>query len=334
MTKIYKILIPVLALLFSWQAYPSVQQASALSLFPADSIILTVSPTSPRAGDGVTVNAKSFSFDTARAKFNWFVDGKEVVSGVGLVEYSFVSGKLGSETSIRVTATSEDGGFYAASASVSVADIDFIVSPLTYTPSFYRGAALPTPGSITEIIAAPHLFRNSVKLKTPNLIYEWSLDNKTLPAQSGGGRNKLVLRLADVGSGDYTVTLRVSSPDNSIFVQKSARVKTASPEILFYAMSSLTGTGRRAVAFFAGRSGDQFSILAEPFFFGLDSLARAKFNWIANGEVIAETAENPKLLELTAPANVESQTLFSLLIEDGKNIFQRAESALNIIISQ
>lgn len=334
MMKVYKILIPVLALPLFWQTYPPVRQASALSLPPADSIILTVSPASPRAGDNVTVNAKSFSFDTARAKFNWFLDGREVASGVGLVEYSFVSGRLGSETSIRVTATSADGGFYAASVGMGVADIDFIVNPLTYTPNFYRGAAMPTPGSVVEVIAVPHLFRNGVKLKAPNLIYEWSLDNKALSAQSGGGKNKLALRLADVGSGDYAVALRVSSPDNSIVAQKNTRIKTASPEILFYAANPLTGPARRAATFFAGRPGDRFSLLAEPFFFGADSLARAKFNWKANGKVIAETAKNPKLLDLTAPANTESQTLFSLLIEDKKNIFQRAESALNIIISQ
>lgn len=308
--------------------------ASAVSLSLPSDFSLAVSPASPRAGENFTVTAKSFAFEAARARIIWLLNGKQVASGVGLTEQLFTAGALGSVMNIVVRATSVDGLSYEAGIAVAIADIDFIINPLTYTPNFYRGAALPTPGSITEIIAVPHLFRNGVKLGVNNLIYEWSLDNKILSGESGGGKNKLALRLADVGSGDYTVTLRVSSPDNSIAAKKSVRIKTASPETLFYAASSLTGAGRRAVTFFARRPGDQFSILAEPFFFGLDSLTRAKFNWSANGNVITHTARNPKLLELTAPANAESQTSFSLLIEDKKNIFQRAEAALNIIISQ
>ena len=174
-------------------------QAQAISLSLPNDLILTVSPTSPKAGENITASAKSFAFDAARAKFTWFLNGKQTASGVGLVEQTFAAGRFGSEINVRVTVISEDGNFYEAETNISVADIDFIIHSLTYTPSFYRGAALPTPGSVVEVIATPHLFRSGERLRPQNLIYEWSLDDKTVASQSVGGKNKLALKLADVG---------------------------------------------------------------------------------------------------------------------------------------
>lgn len=308
-------------------------QTSALTLTSPNDLILSVSPSSPRAGASFTATAKSFSFDAARANFRWFLNGKEIAAGRGVVEQTFTAGKLGSQMAIRVAATSADGGFFETDATVSISDIDFVIHPLTHAPNFYRGAALPTPGSIVEIFAQPHLFSSGVRLSPSNLIYEWSLDDKPAQNQSGGGKNKLALKLADVGSSEYIVTLKVSTLSGSMSTQKSMRLKTYLPEILFYETSSLIGIRPQALSSFFGRAGSQFSILAEPFFFDSESLKRATFTWKANGEKIALPAEgvrNQKLLELTAPHDTESQTNFSLRIEDKNTVFQQAEATLQI----
>lgn len=308
-------------------------QTSALTLSSPNDLILSISPSSPRAGASFTVTAKSFSFDTARANFRWFLNGKEVASGRGVVDQTFTAGKLGSQMEIRLAATSADGNFYETSAGIAIADIDFIINPLTYAPNFYRGAALPTPGSIVEIIALPHLYSVGARLNPQSLIYEWSLDDKPVLNQSGGGKNKLALKLADVGSSEYVVTVKVSSLSGGASTQKNARLKTYAPEILFYETSALTGTKPKAIALFLGRAGSSFSILAEPFFFDLDSLKRAVFTWKANGEKIAipsDGVRNQKLLELTAPPDTESQTNFSLRVEDKEAIFQQAEATLQV----
>lgn len=307
--------------------------ASALILTSPNDLTLALSPASPRAGAGFTATAKSFSFDTARANFRWFLNGKGIASGRGLTEQTFTAGKLGSQMKIGVAAASADGNFYEAGATVSVADIDFIIHALAYTPNFYRGAALPTPGSVVEIIAVPHLYSGGSRLNPQNLIYEWSLDNKPAQNQSGGGKSKLFLKLADVGSSEYVATVKVSTLSGGASAQKNARLKTYNPEIVFYETSALTGTKPEAITSFLGQAGSSFSILAEPFFFDLDSLKRALFAWKANGEKIApptEGVKNPRLLELAAPPDTESQTNFSFRIEDKEAIFQQAEAGLSV----
>ncbi len=327
MKNIYKILIPVLTLLFAGQAY-------ALTLSAPADLALDVSPSSPRSGSAFIISAKSFSFDMVRAKFTWFLDEKNIASGVGLKEQSFQAGKIGSEMNIRVEIISADGVSYEAGAKITISDIDFIIYPLTYIPNFYRGSALATPGSLVEIIAVPHLFFGGERLRAQNLIYEWSIDDKPFQNQSGGGKNKFSVKLADVGNSDYIISLKVSTLDGEISAQKSARLKTTQPEILFYETNALTGLKPAALNSFLGRAGDSFSILAEPFYFDLGSLARAKFNWSANGAAAtpppAGGAKNPLLLELAAPANTDSQTIFDLKIEDRRALFQQAEALINI----
>ena len=323
MKNIYKISISVFALLFAWQVY-----AVTLST-PAD-LALDVSPKSPRPGAPFAVSAKSFAFDMVRAKFTWFLDGKNIASGVGLREQNFQAEKVGSEMNVRVDIISADGVFYEASAKIIISDIDFIIHPLTYAPSFYRGSALATPGSVVEIIAVPHIFFGGERLKPQNLIYEWSIDDKPFQNKSGGGKNKFSVKLADVGNSNYIVALKVSTLDGAVSAQKSVNLKTAMPEILFYETNSLTGLKPAALNSFFGRAGDSFSILAEPFYFDLASLARAKFNWSAGGAAAESNPKNPLLLELAAPANTDSQTAFNLKIEDGLALFQQAEALINI----
>ena len=176
----------------------------------------------------------------------------------------------------------------------------------------------------------PHLFTGGERLRAQNLIYEWSIDDKPFQNQSGGGKNKFSIKLADVGNSDYIVTLKVSTLDSKISSQKSARLKTTMPEILFYETNTLTGLKPMALNSFLGRAGDSFSILAEPFYFDLVSLARAKFNWSANGAAADSSVKNPLLLELAAPANTDSQTIFDLKIEDSRALFQQTEASINI----
>ena len=332
MQKTYKNLIIVAILVLAWSA-----EALVVTL-PGD-LTLSFSPKSPRASGIFAAEAKSFAFDTVRANFTWFVNGKQVASGVGLKEQEFTAGKLGSLMTIRVVANSEDGLTYEAQAALAISDIDFIVNSLTYTPAFYRGAALPTPGSTIEIFAVPHLFRGGSRLSAQNLIYEWSLDNKPVLNQSGGGKNILTIDLADVGGSNYTVGLKISTSDSSLTSEKTISLKTYQPEVLFYEVSSLMGVRPLASNSFSVRAGNPFSVVAEPYYLSLNSIKSAKVEWRADGKIISqptggEALENPWLLELTSPADSESQSVLSFKFEDARKIFQRAGATLQITATQ
>ena len=135
-------------------------------------LFLVVSPPSPSLSQSYSIEAKSFQFDSSRAYFEWFKDGKKIDEGNGITKKIFAGEKIGTQTRVGVVATSERNTF-SALADIQINDIDFVINPLTYVPAFYRGSALPTPESIVEVYAVPHLYSGASRISSSNLIFLW-----------------------------------------------------------------------------------------------------------------------------------------------------------------
>lgn len=293
-------------------------------------LFLIVSPSSPSPNQGYSVEAKSFQFNASGAYFEWFKDGKKIDEGTGILKKIFNGEKTGSQTIIKVL-VSADNKFYEATANINVNDIDFIINPLTYAPLFYRGQTLPTPGSTVEIYAIPHIYSSASRISSANLIFEWSIDGKKIKEQSGRGKNKLIFSLPKVLLGENEVTLAVSSLNGTVAHEKIIKVEMRRPEIILYKSSSLLGRFPRALSAFEAKSGEEFAVAAEPFFFDFNSILRGTFSWLANGTKISQNAEqNPFLLELSSQSGTESESNISFKIEDKDNVFQKGEGRITI----
>lgn len=293
-------------------------------------LFLVVSPSSPAPNQGYTVEAKSFQFDASRAYFEWFKNGKKIDEGDGIVKKIFEGGKIGSQTRISVL-VSANGNFFEDTAQISVNDIDFIVNPLTYTPSFYRGSALPTPGSIVEIYAVPHIYSAGSRISSTNLIFEWSLDGKIIQEQSGRGKSKLIFSLPETPLGENEITLKVSSLNEAASHEKIEKVEMRLPEIVLYKTNPLLGKFAVAISEFETKSGEEFAVIAEPFFFDFNSILRSTVSWLANGvKINTRQEQNLFLLELSSSPGLESENNISFKLEDKDNIFQKGEKRITI----
>ncbi len=293
--------------------------------------ILNMSPLSPKPGETFSVTAQSFQFDTAEANFRWLLDGREIASGTGIARQSFTMGPRGDSGTIRAIATSADGDVYDANITASGNEIDIIVAPRTSVPALYPGAALPTSGSTVEINAVPHLFLNGSRLNHRNLFYEWSVDGEPVNEQSGKGRNRLIIKLASLGNVEHRVDLAVRSENGTASAQKSTRVKSASPEIVFYQRSALTGKKPIALFDFPARAGQSLSVIAEPYFFDLAILPNITGTWIANGRMVPrEIGQDNRILQLAIPEDTSTYAALLFRFEDKTNVFQRARNNLTI----
>lgn len=289
-------------------------------------LFLVVSPSSPDPRQSYSVEAKSFQFDTSRTFFEWFRNGKKIDEGTGIVKKIFAGEKLGSQNKISVISANN-----SASANISINDIDFLINPLTYVPQFYRGAPLPTSGSIVEIYAIPHVFSGTSRVSSTNLIFKWSLDGTPVEEQSGKGKSKLIFSLPKTHLGENEISLKVSSLNGELTHEKTEKVAIRRPEIVLYKSSPLLGKSARALSSFETKSGEEFSVVAEPFFFDFNSILRGTFLWLANGTKISKGAEkNPFLLELSSQSGIESENNISFKIEDKENVFQKGEGRITI----
>jgi len=291
-------------------------------------LFLIVSPSSPSPNQSYSVEAKSYQFDVSRAYFEWFKDGKKIDEGTGVVKKTFPGEKLGAQTNISVVSAEN-----SASARISVNDIDFIINPLTYTPPFYNGSPLPTPGSVVEIYTIPHVHSGGLRISPQNLIFEWTLDKDPVQEQSGRGKNKFTFALPKTFLGANEVILKVGSLNGVISHEKRFVVEMRRPEIILYKQSSLLGKSALALSSFETKSGEEFAVAAEPFFFDFNSLTRSVVSWLANGAKISTGVEqNSFLLELSSQTGSESENNISFKIEDEKNVFQKGEAQINIKI--
>ncbi len=296
---------------------------------------LVLSPDTPGPGESFSAEARSYGFDTSHADFTWYLNGKKVDEGQGTARESFTAGRAGSKMDIKVVADSENGIAYNAESKITTGDVDLILNPLTYVPAWYPGAALASPGSVVEVYAIPHLFSGGSEIDPANLIYDWSLDGDKIADQSGTGKSVFRLKLSNLRNSQNQVSLFVASAGGSTAARKTIAVAAASPKILFYQSSPLTGVKTWASTFFAARPGANFSILAEPFFFSLEDINNLNIAWSANGETLNQSgAENPFLLSLKTPSDAEANALFSLKISDKKNIFQQTEANLSVTAIQ
>lgn len=295
---------------------------------------MKISTRTPSPGEQFTVEATSLEFDIVRGNFKWYVDDKLVSSGVGKTEYVFRAGQIGSSINIRVSATSNDGGLFDGSLTVKINDIDFIVHPLTSTPTLYRGAPLAVSGSRVEIYAIPHLYLNGVEISTKGLIYEWTVDEVRKMEKSGGGQNKIDIDLDITRDQEIEIILTVSALDGSNYASKKMILKSYYPEINFYLFNSLTGIGKLTKSLFEIRGGDSISVLAVPYFMSNDSLRRANYIWKAGADVIKQNPINPRLLELTAPqSDSNSISSFSLKMQDPLAIYKNIAGSLSVRVT-
>ncbi|HEY4521679.1 MAG TPA: hypothetical protein VJH05_00885 [Candidatus Paceibacterota bacterium] len=291
-------------------------------------LFLVVSPSSPAPNQGYSVEAKSYQFDASRAYFEWFKDGKKIDEGNGITQKTFSGEKLGAQTKIIAVTVGN-----SASAQINVNDIDFIINPLAYTPPFYRGSPLPTSGSVVEIYTVPHIHSGGSRISPQNLIFEWTLDGNPIREQSGKGKNKFIFALPKTFLGVNEVTLKASSLNGAISHEKRFIVEMRRPEIILYKQSSLLGKSALAFSSFETKSGEEFAVAAEPFFFDIDSLFHSTLSWFTNGSKISSGQEqNPFLLELSSQSGSESENNISFKIENEKNVFQKGEGKINIKI--
>ena len=305
--------------------------ALAISFASQADMSLAVSPESPRPGENIKVDVRSFVFDTLRANMQWYLNGKVVASGRGVAEQTFTAGKAGSVMNIKVEAITADGAAYETSASIPISDIDLIARAQTYTPRGYRGTALPTPGSKLEIYAVPYLYSGGSKLAAKNLIYEWTLNGQKVANSSGGGKTKFAVDLPNFGGGQYEISVTISNLSGSISAQRNLQISTQNPEVVFYKSDSLVGRSKTAISNYIIPAGGAFSVIAEPYFMAIDSLLKANIVWRANGQNITAPSETPRLLEVSAPADSSGgSTNFSFSIEDAKKLFQRAVGSLTV----
>lgn len=277
---------------------------------------LSSTPSSPSPGKSFTVHANTPSTDPNTAFFNWIVEGKarKDLSGFGKKEINLTAGTVGSLT--RVSVSVSQGGKPLGSSSLSVrsADLALTWAAETLVPKWYQGKALPSPGSVVNIIAVPQIVIGSA-IAPRDLIYRWGLDDEE-NVLVGVGEDILSIKTSDFPRSSHRITVAVEDVGRSVKKTGEIFINTVSPRLVIYASTPLGGVEPRlAHSFFNTELRGLIDFIAEPFFFPVKSRKELSFRWSVAGNETAGTPENPQVLTVDTngqqPSAIQIQTTAS-----------------------
>ncbi len=247
-----------------------------------NSITIDVRPEYPGPNNDATVSLFSYSTDLGISNISWYINGTLIDRGPGLRELSFKTGGSGEISAIRAVVTTPTGETYEKTLTVYPSAVELAWEALTYTPPFYKGKALASPGSIIRVVAIPHLTASNGKEIAPeNLGYTWSHGNTADQKASGLGK---YVYYAD-GPALYLgapIKVRAYSTDNVLVAEGTITIPPTQPKVLFYQTSPLSGIEYgRALSGTFDAPDSEVTLKAEPYFFSMDNLS---FKWSMDGK--------------------------------------------------
>ncbi len=307
----------VLVLLFSIFVYGEIS-AQTLADFS-----VKLSPKIPGPNQTVIVKLVSYSFDLNRATITWSLNGETLLSGVGKKEFSFKTEGVGESSRLLIRTVGEAGRVEEAVV-VTPGDVDLLWQVSDgYTPPFYRGKTLASPGSLIKIVAMPNLQKNGEKLSFGSLVYNWSKNYKPLPSESGYGKNYLVFR-NDYLDSEENIKLEVTSVDGSAGTEGSLSVNISDPVVLFYENMPLRGVVyENAISGIFNMRNEEVRLSAEPYFFsaGQKQNQNLIYKWNLNGKNVLGSPDDLSSLVLRS-GDGSGTSRVSLSVSNSRKIMQ------------
>ncbi len=255
---------------------------------------LIVSPQFPNPHTPIKVSLDAYSLDTTGASIVWYIDGVEDTQFRDARDISLETKGLGEKTSIRVVLTRTNAPTISSSISVVPAVVDIILEANTYTPSFYRGKALPSAESVFRAVA---VVNDNTSISDTAYTYTWSLGDTVL--LGGPIRGKNILEETMPRYDNKPLSVQVVNQNGDVIGKKSILLRAASPELHFYEQNPLRGLSSREAQNPLTLIGEETTIYGEPYFINTQMNERdATFSWKINGAEANHDASSPNAITL------------------------------------
>jgi hypothetical protein len=276
----------------------------------------------------VSVRVDSFLLDLNQQAIAWFVDGKLVENNAGKKEVKVRVGEIGSETKVTVATEGPTGLVNDFTVILRPVELDLLWEADSYTPPFYRGRALGSPGAnIVTQAEVRFIQSNGIRIAPTSIVYSWSMNGKTLGNESG--RGKFSARIPITGLfGNDIVSVNAVSIDGKFHAKRVVRIPSVEPNIVLYKIHPLLGIDyRNAVLDQAVFSDSEITVAALPFFSKstgpLDS--GISYSWSVDNVSVPQDAKTPFLLTLSLAEQAFGATTIGVFVDNVYNILQGSE---------
>lgn len=274
-------------------------------------ILIRTTPEYVGPNERIALRASSAFIDLSESEIVWSADGKTIAQGAGFARAEVRSGGLGSSLSVSVFARAPDGTRASGSIRLRPAELDLLWEADSYVPPFYRGRALPSPGTDIRIQAIP---RFSPAVLDTNITYTWRRNGAVIGNASGKGRSFALLSAPTLYGSD-TVTVEAHAPDGAV-AGGELLLRSEEPRLALYETHPIFGIMFNRV--FGSKnavSGGEASFVAIPYFADADRRddGQLRYSWLVNGQGIAADTERPSEITINSERSDGSARLEGVL---------------------
>ncbi len=146
----------VFSLLFLGFIFPYSQINAQIGARQED-LVVEMTPSNPGPNQSVSVSLNSFVFSIDSARISWILNGASKKSGRGEKNFTFETGGMGSQTTLRIVVETADGYVAEKTIRIKPGEVDLIWETESYVPPFYKGKALFSYQNKINFIAIPHI---------------------------------------------------------------------------------------------------------------------------------------------------------------------------------
>lgn len=242
---------------------------------------LNADPQYPAPHSTVTITPRSTSLDLADATLTASVDGKQVYSG-NVRSFPITVGAAGVATTLHVVLTS-GGKRYTQTAVFHPQDLALVEEPLATTPPLYPGKPdVPPDGKVRLVALAGFANASGKRIDSAALSYDWTIDGTRDVADSGIGKDAVVIS-SPSPYRSHTVSVLVQSQDGSYSGSASVDIQPGTPQLLVYRDDPLLGIlFDHAISGSYDISGSEVSLYGAPYSF-TNGNGAPSLKWFVDG---------------------------------------------------
>lgn len=293
-----------------------------------------VAPETPGPNEPVVISIEGVGTFLGDATITWTQNGSVVKQGVGERNFSFMTGALGSRTSITATIKSASEGTLSRTFSFSPSVVTMLWEADTTAPPLYSGKPLYSAGSPLTIVAIPLVYTGGSRVAPSALSYQWSRNDEPMPDSSGLGRSTLRFM------GDQLKNAEAIVVDvywgNARVARGDVVVPVTQPRILLYQYDALRGViYDSALPQAIALTGKEITFKAEAYHFSNVSKKNnaLSYTWTLNDQETTGPDASRGILTLRQAGAGEGSATLSASLQnfDSATFVQTGEVALQIL---
>ena len=296
-----------------------------------------VSPQTPGPNTPVTIEVQGVGSFLGNAKITWSQNGKVVATGVGMRNFTFTTGALGTQTSVHVEINSSSQGTITNDWTFSPSTVIMLWEADTSIPPLYRGKALYSGGSKLKVVALPTVAIKNKGIPTNDLSFQWTVNDTPAPQFSGLGQNSISFT-GDQLQPQENVEVSIQYGSTQVGYGQVV-IPATTPQILLYDNDPLRGLLFDSVLPNpVNMSSKELTVQAIPYYFDNQSLQNgsAAYSWTLNGNSTTGPSASKGLLTLRQTGTGSGAATIGVSIQntDTNLLVQAADAALQVMFGQ